>query len=163
VRDLSDSGRPEPSRARASSATTPNRVEDLDTRAAIHDLVVAFSREIVFDDLLAPVFAEVAETDWSVHIPRLIDYWCRILLDERGYNGALLESHREVHLRDPFSDAHFDRWYELWVASIDARWCGPRAEQAKVHAAATAGLISRRLRGIDHYCRTGPRELWVER
>jgi hemoglobin len=126
---------------------------DLDTRAAIHDLVVAFYREIVFDDLLAPVFEEVAETDWVVHIPRLIDYWCRILLGERRYNGALLAAHREVHDRDPFRDEHFDRWYQLWVASIDGRWSGPRAEQAKAHAAATAGLISRRLRGIGHECR----------
>jgi hypothetical protein len=62
------------------------------------------------------------------------------------------------------SAEHFDRWYELWVASIDARWRGPRAEQAKVHAAATAGLISRRLRGIDHDCRAiEPTEPEVER
>jgi hypothetical protein len=31
---------------------------DLDTRTAVHDLVVAFYREIVFDDLLAPLFEE---------------------------------------------------------------------------------------------------------
>ena len=136
------------------SASAPAHVGDLDTRSAVHDLVVAFYREIVLDDLLAPVFGEVAETDWNVHIPSLIDYWCRILLGERGYNGALLAAHREVHDRDPFRDEHFDRWYQLWVASIDARWCGPRAEQAKTHAAATAGSISRRLRGIDHECRT---------
>ena len=43
--------------------------------------------------------------------------------------------------------------YQLWVASIDARWRGPKADHAKRHAAATAGLISRRLRGIDHHCR----------
>jgi hemoglobin len=130
----------------------PEQVQpaDLDTRSAIHDLVVAFYREVVFDDLLAPVFEEVAETEWAVHIPRLIDYWCRILLGHRGYRGALLDAHREVHRRDPFRDEHFDRWYELWVSSIDARWRGPRAEQAKAHAAATARLISRRLRGADH-------------
>lgn len=48
---------------------------DLDTRPQIHDLVVRFYREIVFDDLLGPVFDEVAEVDWSTHIPKLIDYW----------------------------------------------------------------------------------------
>ncbi len=130
----------------------PVQVRDLDTRSAIHDLVVAFYREIVFDDLLGPVFDEVAETDWAVHIPRLIDYWCTILLREHAYNGALLEAHREVHDRDPFRDEHFDRWFQLWVASIDARWRGPKADLAKHHAAATAGLISRRLRGVDHDC-----------
>jgi hemoglobin len=123
---------------------------DLASRAAVHDLVVAFYREIVFDDLLGPLFEEIAETDWAVHIPRLIDYWCRILLGERRYRGALLEAHREVHQREAFRDEHFDRWFQLWVASIDARWQGPNAEHAKAHAASTAGLISRRLRGIDH-------------
>lgn len=123
-------------------------IEDLDTRTAIHDLVVAFYREVVFDEVLAPVFEEVAETDWAVHIPRLIDYWCRILLGERVYNGALLEAHREVHRREAFRDEHFDRWLRLWVTSIDARWQGPRAEHAKAHAEATAKLISRRLRGV---------------
>ena len=47
---------------------------DLVSRADIHDLVVEFYREVVFDDLLAPFFGEVAEVDWSQHIPRLIDY-----------------------------------------------------------------------------------------
>jgi hypothetical protein len=46
--------------------------QDLDTRTQIHDLVVRFYREVVFDDLLGPVFADVAEVDWSVHIPKLI-------------------------------------------------------------------------------------------
>jgi hemoglobin len=104
----------------------------------------------VFDDLLAPLFEEVAETDWAVHIPRLIDYWCRILLGERDYRGALLEAHREVHDREVFRDEHYDRWFQLWVASIDVRWEGPNAERAKRHAASTAALISRRLRGVDH-------------
>lgn len=144
---------PATSRAGASDAAGHGRVGDLDTRTAVHDLVVAFYREIVFDDLLGPVFEEVAETDWAVHIPRLIDYWCRILLGDPGYHGALLEAHREVHHREAFRDEHFDRWYRLWVTSIDARWHGPRADRAKAHAAATAALISRRLRGVDHEVR----------
>ena len=127
---------------------------DLDTRSAIHDLVVAFYREVVFDDLLAPVFGEVAETDWVTHIPRLVDYWCTILLGTQQYNGALLDAHREVHQQDPLRNEHFDRWYQLWVASIEARWSGPRAELATTHAATTAGLLSRRLRGVDHDVRT---------
>ena len=137
----------------SAGGSTSGQFRDLDCRSAIHDLIVAFYREIVFDDLLGPVFEEVAETDWAVHIPRLIDYWCRILLGEHVYRGALLEAHREVHHRDPLRDEHFDRWYHLWVTSIDARWRGPKADQAKRHAVATAGLISRRLRGTDHHLR----------
>lgn len=121
---------------------------DLDNRRKVHDVVVAFYREVVFDDLLAPVFGEVAEVDWAVHIPKLIDYWCQVLLGERGYNGYILGPHRAVHDLRPFHAELFDRWYLLWVDSIDARWAGPHAERAKTHAARIAHVLARKL--TDH-------------
>jgi hemoglobin len=120
---------------------------DLAGRADIHDLVVGFYREIVFDDLLAPVFDEVAEVDWAVHIPKLIDYWCRVLLGEPGYRGTVVAAHRAVHDVEAFRPEHFDRWYELWVRSVDARWEGPRAATAKAHAARIAGSLAHQLLG----------------
>jgi hemoglobin len=119
--------------------------EDLDSRAQIHDLVVGFYREVVFDDLLGPVFSEVAEVDWSVHIPKLIDYWCRVLLGEPGYTGAILHPHERVHAVETFRLEHFDRWYALFVEAIDARWAGPIAERARSHAARMAANLARRL------------------
>src|SRR5665213_1822724 len=62
---------------------------DLDTRAQIHNMVVAFYRELVMDEVLGPIFEEVAEVDWSEHIPQLIDYWCRVLLGDQSYRGAI--------------------------------------------------------------------------
>lgn len=122
---------------------------DLGTRTDIHDLVVAFYREIVFDDVLAPVFTEVAEVDWSTHIPLLIDYWCRVLLGEPGYDGTILSAHRHVHDLEPFRPEHFDRWYLLWVDAIDTGWAGPTAETAKTHAARIAAVLARQLDGSD--------------
>lgn len=121
---------------------------DLDSRGAIHDLVVAFYREIVFDELLEHVFGEVAEVDWAVHIPHLIDYWSRVLLGERGYDGAIVRAHAHVHSIEPLRLEHFERWYDLWVASIDATWSGPHAEQAKRHAVLIGGVLSSRLIGV---------------
>jgi hemoglobin len=118
---------------------------DLDDRAQVHDLVVAFYREIVFDDLLGPIFDEVAEVDWTTHIPTLIDFWCRVLLGEPGYDGYVLGAHQAVNDLERFRPEHFDRWYSLWVDSIDSRWAGPHADQAKAHAAHLAGVLARRL------------------
>ena len=115
------------------------------TRSQIHDLVVHFYREIVFDDLLGPVFEEVAEVDWAVHIPKLIDYWCRVLLGQPGYDGYILHAHEEVHAIERFRPELFDRWYLLFVESIDAGWEGPVAERAKAHAARMAGVLAGRL------------------
>jgi hemoglobin len=121
-------------------------LKDLDSRPAIHDLVVAFYRELVFDDLLARIFEEVAEVDWAEHIPRLIDYWCRILLGDQSYQGGtLLASHRHVHDQLAFRAEHFDRWFELFAAQVDRRWTGPGAEAAKAHAARIAGSLARQL------------------
>jgi hemoglobin len=125
----------------------PDAKADLDHRGAVHDVVVHFYREIVFDDLLDPVFGEVAEVDWAVHIPKLIDYWCRVLLGEHGYAGAIHAAHRHVHDIEAFRPEHFDRWYSLWVASVDAGWEGPFAERAKRHAARVATSLARQLVG----------------
>ena len=83
---------------------------DLDRRGEIHDLVVAFYREVVFDDLLGPVFTDIAETDWATHISKLVDYWCRVLLRAPGYDGWFLDGHCRVHDIDPLRLEHCDRW-----------------------------------------------------
>jgi hemoglobin len=118
---------------------------DLDTRAQIHNMVVAFYRELVMDELLGPIFEEVAEVDWSEHIPQLIDYWCRVLLGDRSYRGAILAVHRHVHDQLPFTTEHFDRWYNMFASSVDEHWSGPYANLAKAHAAKVAASLARQL------------------
>jgi hemoglobin len=118
---------------------------DLDSRSRIHNAVVSFYRELVMDDLLGPVFEEVAEVDWSLHIPLLIDYWCRVLLGHKTYQGAILVAHRHVHELQALTADHFDQWYELWVMTIDQEWAGPSADKAKAHAARIATSLARQL------------------
>jgi hemoglobin len=122
--------------------------QDLDSRAHMHDLVVSFYREIVFDELLEPIFAEVAEVDWALHIPKLLDYWCRVVLRHPGYDGYLLEAHQHLHDMNPLEVEHFDRWYGLWVETIDARWAGPLADLAKEHARRMGNTLARRLMDV---------------
>lgn len=133
-------------------AGMPEAVEvlpDLDTRTEIHDLVIRFYREIVFDDLLGPVFGEVAEVDWSLHLPKLIDFWCRVLLGHPGYDGYVLGAHQHVNELEAFTGELFDQWYLLFVASVDEGWRGPNAEKAKAHAARIAAVLARRLIDLE--------------
>lgn len=121
---------------------------DLDSRTAVHDLVVEFYREIVFDEVLDPVFSEVAEVDWGSHIPKLVDYWCQILLRSGDYAGPIIAAHREVHAMQPIRAEHCDRWYALWVRSVDSRWSGPVADHAKAHAASVMSAMAKRIFGV---------------
>ena len=122
---------------------------DLDTRTAVHDLVVDFYREVAMDDLLGPVFAEVAEVDWAAHIPKLIDFWCRVLLGQPGYDGFILGPHQALHDTEPLRTEHFDRWFLLFAESVDRGWSGPVAEQAKAHAERVSSMLARKIIGVD--------------
>ena len=122
---------------------------DLDSRSEIHDLVIDFYREIVFDPVLGPVFDEVAEVDWAAHIPRLIDYWARVLLRDPSYDGFILRPHQHVHAVQSFELDYFDRWYTLFTTSVDQRWSGPFADAAKAHAARMAGTLARRILHVE--------------
>ena len=120
---------------------------DLLARADVHDLVTTFYREIMFDELLEPIFGEVAEVDWIEHIPRLIDYWCSIIFGTTIYKGSVTKAHRRVHDLRPVEPEHCDRWFALWVHSVDERWEGPNAERVKSYAAALmAGMAKRGIR-----------------
>ena len=93
----------------------------------MHDLVTRSYREIVFDELLEPVFSErvVAEVDWAEHIPKLIDCWRWILFGTGRYPASVTKTHRRLHELAPIGPEICDRWFALWAATIDAGWTGP--------------------------------------
>jgi hemoglobin len=139
-------GEQRPLRASSGEPRSPaSNHADLDTRAQIHNMVVAFYRELVMDEVLGPIFEEIAEVDWSEHIPQLIDYWCRVLLGDQSYRGAILNAHRHVHDQLSFTTEHFDRWYGMFASTIDQQWSGPYADIAKAHAARIAASLARQL------------------
>ena len=134
--------------AQASPMTVVDVKVDLTTPTHVHDLVIAFYREIVFDEVLEPVFGDVAEVDWAEHIPKLIDYWCWILFGTGGPTGNVTSAHRHLHGLAPIEQIHCDRWYRLWVASVDSRWEGPTATKAKDHAATLMAGLAKRVFGF---------------
>lgn len=128
---------------------TTRDLDDLVTRAAVHDLVVGFYREIVNDDLLGPVFDDVAEVDWAEHIPKLIDYWSRLLVDEPGRQQPIVAAHRRLHQSEPLQAVHCDRWWQLWCESVDGHWSGPAADRAKNHAESMMRGMAKHVFGFE--------------
>ncbi len=122
---------------------------DLTTRGAVDLLVTSFYREVVFDEVLEPVFSEVAEVDWARHIPVLVDYWTSLLLGTDGYRGSIMKVHRDLHAAAPIEREHCDRWYSLWVGCVDERWSGPVADRAKRHAGVLMAGMARHLFSFD--------------
>ena len=128
-------------------ATPRWRDRDLDDPVEIAEMVRRFYADVAQDDVLGPVFHDVAHVDWSAHLPKLTAFWCRLLLSMPGYEGNPYRRHQLVHARRAFTPAHFERWLELFHETLDAGWAGPRVEQAKAFARKVAMVHSRALLG----------------
>jgi hemoglobin len=108
----------------------PAPTRDLDTREEITEMVRRFYADVAQDDLLGPMFNDVAKVDWSDHLPKLTDFWCRTLLELPGYSGNPFRAHARVHEKRAFTDAHFERWLSLFHDTLELGWIGPRTERA---------------------------------
>jgi hemoglobin len=120
--------------------------DDIRTRDDVRRFVVAFYRDVAMDDRLGPIFA-AARVDWNQHNERLTDFWAWQLLGQPGYDTNPLRAHEPVHDRTPFAAAHYERWLELFEATIDEHFAGPNAELAKRRAAKMAAALRRLLEG----------------
>lgn len=112
-------------------------------------MVRRFYQDVTQDALLEPVFNDVARVNWSEHLPKLTDFWCRALLGIEGYVGNPFRAHALIHAECSFTAAHFERWLELFTETVELGWQGPISDRAlelahnvaRVHGAQLLGQI----------------------
>lgn len=87
----------------------PRPTADLDSVEEIAEMVRRFYADVAMDDLLGPVFEEVAQVDWAEHLPKLTAFWARALLGEPATpavrSGRMPRSTHGRRSRLPTSDA----------------------------------------------------------
>ncbi len=125
--------------------TTGKTRPDLDSREHIERFVDIFYQRLLADEQLAPIFLDVAAIDLSVHLPHIKDYWSKLLLGEKAYSRHTMNIHRQLHGRRALLSADFERWLELFVATVDGDFAGPHAERAKQVATAIAANMRKSL------------------
>jgi hemoglobin len=124
----------------------PEPDQDLVTRSDIEWLVRDFYRDVAMDDRLGPIFS-AARVDWSVHLPKVADFWEWQLFGASDYEGKPLVAHKPVDARTPFTEEHYERWLEIFDTTVDERFRGPNAEFAKRRARRMAQAMRRLLDG----------------
>jgi len=129
-------------------ARRPDPTRDLDHPDQIAEMVRRFYADVAQDDLLGPMFNNVARVDWSEHLPKLTAFWCRALLDIPGYSGNPFRAHSRVHAQQSFTPAHFERWLCLFQDTVELGWDGPKATRALDLASAVARVHSSQLTGV---------------
>ena len=105
---------------------------DIADRDDIRALLVAFYTRAYADDLLGTIFTDIARMDLDAHLPTMCDFWETVLFRSGTYRGNAYIPHAELHEKVELTWPLFERWLELWRATVDERYAGPRAERAKL-------------------------------
>ena len=110
-------------------------MKTIETRADIELLVDTFYTAVLKDDLLAPHFAHLSFVD---HLPKMVHFWSFVLLDEPGYTTNVTEKHAGMQLNKDL----FDRWVQLFHATVDALFEGEKAQAAKERATVLGWMMA---------------------
>jgi hemoglobin len=123
-------------------------LRDIESRADLEELVRAFYTQAFADPVIGPLFTDVAQLDLEAHVPQITAFWETILLGADTYSGGVFNRHAELHVKAELREVHFDHWLRLWFGTVDERFAGERANQAKLHALRVAQAFLGRLQGI---------------
>jgi hemoglobin len=122
---------------------------DIATRADCEALVRAFYSQALDDTVIGFLFTDIAHLDLEHHLPRIASFWETVLLGARSYGGGAFRPHLELNYQVPLRRGHFERWLWLWNGTVDARFNGPVAEEAKRHATRVANAFYERIEAIN--------------
>lgn len=111
---------------------------DIASRDHVVQLVDAFYARVRADDLLGPIFDDVARVNWAEHLPKMYAFWESVLFGTPGFKGNPLAVHRALARRTPLTEREFDRWVALFTAAVDELFDGPVAAHARLSAARIA-------------------------
>jgi hemoglobin len=81
--------------------------------AMIARLVHGFYAVARRDAALGPIF-EARIADWPAHLQRMCAFWSSVMLMSGRYHGQPMVAHAGL----PIEAAHFDRWLELFEATV---------------------------------------------
>lgn len=114
---------------------------DIASRDDIVRLVNGFYDRVRTDDVLGPIFDDVAHTDWDAHLPKMYDFWETVLFSTGSFRGDPLAIHLDLARRVPLGDREFGRWLELFDKNVDVLFHGKRAKDAKLRASRIATVM----------------------
>ena len=100
---------------------------DISKQEDIELLVDTFYERVFKDEMLSPHFTDV---DFPAHRPKMISFWCFVLLGVPGYTTNVFQKHTHLHI----GQQHFDRWVAVFHETIDDLFDGETASDAKFRA-----------------------------
>lgn len=121
----------------------------IETRADVELMVNQFYQKIRQDAELGPIFDEIAQVDWDVHLPKMYDFWEGILFGTLNYAGRPMPPHFRLTQKHTLTPAHFDRWLALFFENVDDLFEGDKAQEVKYRAYSIATIMNNRVQQVN--------------
>lgn len=84
------------------------------TKEHIKKLVINFYDKVQRDQILGPIFNDVAKVDWEHHIPLICQFWNSIMLKTNEYHGNAFRKHVILGQKAKLTEGHFSHWLMLF-------------------------------------------------
>lgn len=117
-------------------------LKDIEKYEDIELLVSNFYDKLLDDPITKDKFTNL---DIKAHLPKIVDFWAFILIDKPGYKGNVFDRHSHLNLQP----AHFERWVEFWVSTVNEMFKGPKAELAVQRAMLLSYTFQSKMHGDD--------------
>ena len=117
-------------------------IKQIENREDVKLLVRTFYTRVQEDELIGPIFRNHIH-DWEAHFELLTDFWYSNLFFKRSYFGNPVKVHQQVDQKTngALSQAHFFRWIQLWIHTVDGLFEGKLAQLAKHRARKMATFL----------------------
>lgn len=108
--------------------------KDIKTREDIELLVTCFYDKVKIDDTIGYIFNDVAKVNWEKHLPAMFNFWENVLLFTGEYTGNPMAIHQHLNKIEPLTKAHFRRWEQLFLQTLDELFEGEKTTLARQRA-----------------------------
>jgi hemoglobin len=127
-------------RRQHSHALSLGILNDIASQQDIKTLVDTFYDRVNRDEILGPIFNEIAKVDWDHHLPTMYAFWTKMLFRTGDYKGQPWPKHAVL----PLKKEQFERWVKLFCQTVDTHFTGPKASEAKSAALSIADTFQTR-------------------
>jgi len=122
---------------------------DIANRDDVILLVDTFYSKVRVNPVIGFIFKDVANVNWTHHLPKMYDFWSSILLKDHSYSGNPMKIHIDLSKITPLTEVEFIEWLQIFNATVDELFSGEGADLAKFRARTTAGIMLYKIQAHD--------------
>ena len=117
-------------------------MKDIETIEDIQKLVNSFYQKVEKDETIGFFFNDIGKVNWSLHLPKMYNFWETLLFGNSVYKGNPMSKHFPINHIKSIQKHHFDHWLKLWTNTVNEHFSGETANLAIYKAKNIANLMA---------------------